>query len=94
VAAPSLSRGGVHWLFTNRGEPEYFGAFARGALASPRTKAVAFAGTGSAAYFIDGGAGAEFDAVSQPGGTFPLKVDDDVDYRRMPRSWQPVRPPT
>lgn len=41
-----------------------------------------------------GGSGARFDAFSQPGGTFPLKLDDAVEYQRMRRSWQPARPHT
>ena len=93
VGAPSLSAEGVDWLFTNRGEPEYFGAFARRGRASERTKAVAFARDGGTAYFIDGGPGAEFEPTAQPGGAFALKADDAVGYRRMPRSWQTVRPP-
>jgi hypothetical protein len=75
---------GVHWHFTNRGEPEYFAAFAYRGQASPRTKAVAFAHDGGIAYFAPG---------AQPGGTFALKADDAVAYSRRPRSWQPMRPP-
>jgi hypothetical protein len=82
VSAPSLSRGRVDWLFTNDGEPEDFGAFARHGSgpvqASQRTQAVAFAHDGDIAYYIESGA---------------LKADDAVAYRRMPRSWQPMRPP-
>jgi hypothetical protein len=84
---------GVHWLFTNRGEPEYFGAFAYRGQASPRTKAVAFAHAGGIAYFIDGGPGARFEPNAQPGGSFALRADDAVAYSRRPGSWQPVRPP-
>jgi hypothetical protein len=84
---------GVHWLFTNRGEPEYFAAFAYRGQASPRTKAVAFAHDGGIAYFIDGAPGAKFEPNAQPGGTFALKADDAVAYSRRPRSWQPMRPP-
>ena len=93
VGSPALSRNRVDWLFTNQGEPEYFGAFARPGQASPRSKAVAFAHDGRTAYFVDGGPGAEFHPTGQPGGTFALKADDAVAYSRMPRSWQPVRPP-
>jgi hypothetical protein len=94
VGAPSLSAGRIDWLFTNRGEPEYFGAFVRRpAQASPRTKAVAFAHAGGVAYFVDGGPGAEFEPAAQPGGTFALKADDAVAYSRMPRGWLPIRPP-
>jgi hypothetical protein len=94
VGSPSFDgEQGVHWLFTNRGEPEYFGAFAHRGQASPRTKAVAFAHDGGTAYFIDAGPGAESEPTAQPGGTFALKADDAVSYRRMPRSWQPMRPP-
>jgi hypothetical protein len=94
VDAPSLGGDGVTWLFTNRGEPEYFGAFVRGrAKASPRPKAVAFAHAGGVAYYVDGGPGAEFEPTAQPGGTFALKADDAVAYSRMPRSWLPIRPP-
>ncbi len=90
----ALGRDGVAWLFTNSGEPEYFGAFARrGPQASEPSKAVAFAASGAVAVYIDGGPGARFDAFTQPGGTFPLKADNAVEYRRMPRSWQPLRPP-
>ena len=106
IGAPALTPGGmVQWLFRNSGAPEYFAAFGRGIVddpinpgddepfASPRTKAVAFAASDSIAFYIDGGPGAGFDAVSQPGGTFALKADDAVEYRRMPSSWQPMRPP-
>ena len=96
VSAPSLGSHRIDWLFTNRGEPEYFAAFARdgdGARASAPSKAVAFARDDDTAYFVDGGPGAAFDPVAQPGGAFALKADDAVGYRRMPRSWQPVRPP-
>jgi hypothetical protein len=93
VRAPSLAAGRVDWLFVNRGEPEYFGAFARRGQASPRTKAVAFAHDGGVAYFIDGGPGAEFEPTNQPGGAFALKADDAVAYSRLPRSWLPIGPP-
>jgi hypothetical protein len=83
VSVPALAADGAHWLFTNSGELEYFGAFARrGPQASPRTKAVAFAHDGDTAYFIDGGPGAEFNPLYQPGGAFALKADDAVAYRR------------
>ena len=82
VGEPSLSAGRVDWLFTNDGEPEDFGAFARHGSgpvqASGRTGAVAFAHDGGVAYYVEDGA---------------LKADDAVAYRRMPRSWQPMRPP-
>ena len=61
--------------------------------ASAPSKAVAFAASSACAFYVDGGPGARFDAFSQPGGTFPLKLDDAVEYQRMRRSWQPVRPP-
>lgn len=97
VGAPSLGAHSVGWLFQNSGVPEYFGAFARrgdGApQASARSKAVAFASSDAGVFYIDGGPGARFDAFTQPGGTFPLVLDDAVEYRRMRRSWQPVRPP-
>jgi hypothetical protein len=82
VSSPSLSPGRVDWLFTNDGEPDDFGAFARhgsGAVqASQRTKAVAFAHDDDVAYYVEEGL---------------LKADDAVAYRRMPRSWQPMPPP-
>jgi hypothetical protein len=93
VEAPSLRADGVDWLFVNRGEPEYYAAFARRGQASPRTKAVAFAHDRGVAYFIDGGPGAQLDPTAQPGGAFALKADDAVAYRRMPRSWLPIPPP-
>ena len=93
VEFPSFDVDGVHWLFTNSGLPEYFGAFVHGGQASPRTKAAAFAHDGGIAYFVDGGPGAEFDPAAQPGGTFALKADDAVAYSRRPRSWQPMPTP-
>jgi hypothetical protein len=92
----ALARDGVDWLFTNVGDPEYFGSFlhrARTVKRSPRSKAVAFARDADAAYWIDGGPGAEFDATEQPGGTFALLADDAVAYRAVPRGWLPIRPP-
>ena len=97
VGTPQLGAHTVQWLFQNSGEPEYFGAFARrgggASQASAPTKAVAFTASDAIAFYIDGGPGARFDAGTQPGGTFALKADDAVEYRRMPRSWQPIRPP-
>jgi hypothetical protein len=106
IGAPALVDGiVVQWLFRNTGEPEYFAAFARGItgepllprgdepLASPPTKAVAFAASEADVFYIDGGPGAQFDATSQPGGSFLLKVDNNPGYSRMRRSWQPMRPP-
>jgi hypothetical protein len=61
--------------------------------ASPRTKAAAFAHDGATAFWIDAGAGADLDAESQPGGTFPLRADDAVSYRAMPRNWLPIPAP-
>lgn len=98
VRSPALGAGGaVDWLFTNEITPEYFGAFLQraggGVKASPRTKAAAFAHDGDTAYWIDAGPGADFEAESQPGGTFPLRADDAVSYRAMPRGWLPIPAP-
>jgi hypothetical protein len=86
VDAPVLDSRRVNWLFVNNGEPEDFGAFgqrSRGGgavLASARTKAVAFGYGAGIAYWIDGERST-------------LMADDAVTYQRMPRSWQPIRPP-
>lgn len=95
---PALGPVGVDWLFTNVGEPEYFGSLMARmnggrVRRSARTKAVAFARDDGAAYWIDGGPGAESDPAGQPGGTFPLLADDGVGYGHVPRSWLPIRPP-
>ena len=50
---------------------------------------VAFARDGDVVYWIDGGP----DAGVGPGGTFALKADDAVAYRRAPRGWLPMKPP-
>ena len=52
---------------------------------SRTSKAVAFARDGDIVYWID--------SPSQAGGTFALKADDAVAYRRAPRGWLPMRPP-
>ena len=95
-SSPSINAGGIDMLFQHSGEPEYFAAFARArqtSQASQTSKAVAFAHDDTTAYFIDGGPGARYDATSQPGGTFALKADDAVAYRRMPSGWLPMLPP-
>ncbi len=96
LSSPSINAGGFDMLFQHSGEPGYFGAFSRArqaSQASQTSKAVAFAHDDTTAYFIDGGPGARFDATSQPGGTFALKADDAVAYRRMPSGWLPLLPP-
>ena len=96
VRDPSLAAG-VDWLFENRGEPRYFGAFLHrrdGRLRrSPSTGAVDFARDAHTSYWIDAGPGAGSDPESQPGGTFALQADDAVTYRAVPRSWLPIPPP-
>jgi hypothetical protein len=64
-----------------------------GVKASRRTKAASFAHDRGTAYWIDAGPGADFDAESQPGGTFPLLSDDAVSYGAMPRGWLPIPAP-
>jgi hypothetical protein len=95
VRDPSLAAG-VDWLFENRGEPGYFGAFlhrrdGRALQRSPSSGAVAFARDAHASYWIDAGAASA--PENQPGGTFPLHADDAVAYRPVPRSWLPIPPP-
>jgi hypothetical protein len=65
----------------------------RAPWASEPSKAVDFARDFDIVYFIDAGPRAGFDPVWQPGGTFALMADYAPDYRRMPRSWLPIRPP-
>jgi hypothetical protein len=96
VGSPALTGRGLHWLFQNRDEPEYFGAFLRRAgspRASRRTKAVAFAHDGRSAFWIDGGPGAVSYPENQPGGSFALRADDALTYGAVPRGWLPMRPP-
>jgi hypothetical protein len=94
VREPSLLQDGVAWLFKNSGAPRYFASFldrpAGGAVRRSATStAVAFARDGDVVYWIDGGPGAGLG----PGGTFALKADDAVAYRRAPRGWLPMKPP-
>lgn len=96
VGVPALTGGGLHWLFQNRDEPEFFGSFLRraGSLrAGPARKAVAFAHDGGSAYWIDGGPGAVSYPENQPGGSFALKADDALAYGAVPRGWLPMQPP-
>jgi hypothetical protein len=94
---PSLTAGGLHWLFVNRGEPDDFRAFLRrsggGLRRSAPSRAVAFAHDRTRAYWIDAGPRAVNESENQPGGRFPLLADDAVAYRRVPPSWLPIPPP-
>jgi hypothetical protein len=102
---PAMSHGRVAFVRAYRSRRDCHGAFAlrysgfpglpgsRAPWASEPSKAVAFARDFDIVYFIDAGPRAGFDPVWQPGGTFALMADYAPDYRRVPRSWLPIRPP-